>query len=77
MKVPPSESENTIWPIAATMTAGVRSAQSELQDEPAHPCVRARKRQRADHEDEQNEKERRHDDRARAFDPAAKSLDQH
>ena len=31
MKVPPSESENTAWPIAATITAGVRSSSLNLR----------------------------------------------
>ena len=47
MNVPPSDSENTAWPIAAIITRGVRSDRLELEDVPLDAGQGVRQRQRA------------------------------
>ena len=47
MNVPPSDSENIAWPIAATITRGVRSDAWNLRMYHSTPVHRARQRERA------------------------------
>ena len=47
MNVPPSESENIMWPSAPTTTAGVRSPRRNFRMYQLHAFHRSRQRERA------------------------------